>query len=125
MPFQKGNQEWKKRKTQSPGRPPRSTEEKYLQATVNCVKLKDWKRIVTRAMEDAKKGDKDARKWLSDWLMGKPVERTELSGPEGGPIEMAGTVYDLSKLSDEQLDALIALLEAAQPGGGEGAPGES
>lgn len=50
--------------------------------------------------------------------------RTEHSGPEGGPIMS----FDLSKLTDEQIDAIIAgdtsVLEGADPSEPEGA-GES
>ena len=77
MPFQKGNQEWKKRKRESPGRPPKPIEEKYLRWLRARVKRKDWIYIVDTAMARAKAGDHKARQWLSDWCLGKPVERRE------------------------------------------------
>ena len=69
-----------------PGRPKRSTEEKDLRALSRHVTLKDWAKIVDTAVARAKAGDSTARQWLSDYLMGKPVQRSEISGPEGGPI---------------------------------------
>ena len=70
-----------------PGRPKRSTEEKYLAALSRRVTLKEWAKIVDVAVARAKAGDGQARQWLSDYLMGKPIQRTEVSGPDGGPIE--------------------------------------
>ena len=68
-----------------PGRQNRKTEDKYLLALQKCVKAKDWKAICQRAVIDAKKGDRTARQWLSDYLLGKPIQelkvdaRTDLS----------------------------------------------
>lgn len=56
------------------GRPRRQTEELYLDALVSCVKVSEWKEIVARAIRDAKRGDDRARRWLSDYLIGKPTE---------------------------------------------------
>jgi hypothetical protein len=69
------------------GRPKRSTEEKYLTALSRRVTLKQWTTICDTAIARAKAGDGQARQWLSDYLMGKPIQRTEVSGPDGGPIE--------------------------------------
>ena len=69
------------------GRPKRSTEEKYLTALSRRVPLKEWAKIVDVAVARAKAGDGQARQWISDYLMGKPIQRTEVSGPDGGPIE--------------------------------------
>lgn len=57
------------------GRPKRKTEESYLVALSENVSMDDWKAIVLRAVDDAKKGDWRARKWLSDYLLGTPVHR--------------------------------------------------
>jgi hypothetical protein len=69
-----------------PGRPKRSTEEKYLAALSRRVTLKDWEKIIDVAIARAKTGDSTARQWLSDYLMGKPVQRQEVTGADGGPI---------------------------------------
>jgi len=37
-----------------------------------------WAAIIERAVADAKEGDKDARKWLSDYAVGQPVQRQEV-----------------------------------------------
>jgi hypothetical protein len=36
-----------------------------------------WQQIVVRAVEDAKRGDAQARAWLSSYLCGKPAEMTK------------------------------------------------
>ena len=56
------------------GRPRRSTEEKYLKALSDSVSIDDWKAIATKAIAQAKDGDKDARAWLGNYLIGKPTE---------------------------------------------------
>ena len=71
-----------------PGRPKRSTEEKYLTALSRHVTLKDWATIVNTAVARAKAGDSTARQWLSDYLMGKPVQKQEHSGPDGGMLRI-------------------------------------
>ena len=69
-----------------PGRQNRKTEDKYLLALQKCVKAKDWKAICERAIIDAKTGDRAARQWLSDYLLGKPQQFVDVtSGGEQFP----------------------------------------
>ena len=53
-------------------------------------------RVYTRAP------DRQANEYLINRIMGKPTERKEVSGPEGGPIQM-----DVSKMSDDELRAIV------------------
>lgn len=53
--------------------------------------------------------DRQANEYLINRIMGKPIDRKEVSGPEGGPIQM-----DLSKMSDDELRAIV---EAEGSGG--------
>jgi len=69
-----------------PGRPARSTEEKFLDALVGSVTMKDWKEIVTAHIKRAKRGDPFSTKWLSDYLMGPPPQRLQHEGSDGGPV---------------------------------------
>jgi len=62
----------------SPGRKPRAREEKYYEITMSACTFADWAKIVGKAVEQAKRGDATARKWLSDYLVGVP--ETPLSG---------------------------------------------
>ena len=53
-----------------PGRPTRRKEEEYLAALTDAVTIADWKKIVTKARDDAMEGDHQARQWLSRLLIG-------------------------------------------------------
>ena len=68
------------------GRPKREREERYLEITVSTVTFDDWREIVTKAKKDAMRGDSVARKWLSDYLLGTPVQKNEITGADGGAI---------------------------------------
>lgn len=48
-------------------------------AMYECVTASDWREIVEKAVNDAKAGDKAAREWLSDRMLGKatlPIDAT-------------------------------------------------
>lgn len=84
--FQKGNNEQAKRKTRSGGRLPRPKEARYLSLLLEIVTEDEWKKVVLTALARARAGDSVARSWLSDWILGKPIERHEHSGPDGEPV---------------------------------------
>ena len=71
-----------------PGRPKLATEERYIRALTASVSIADWKEIVDKAVTQAKRGDSRARTWLSDYLLGKPLQRTEVTGQNGGPLSL-------------------------------------
>lgn len=77
-----------------PGRPPREVEADYHAALIGRVSMQDWGEIVDRAVRDAKKGDPTARKWLSDYIIGPPVQRNEHTGTDGGPLSILVTYAD-------------------------------
>ena len=83
--FVKGNQA---AKGNGGGRPPKRREERYLEITMSACTFKDWREIVKKAVTQAKDGDSSARKWLSDYLLGPPVQRTELTGADGGAVAL-------------------------------------
>lgn len=56
-----------------PGRPARATEERFMVRLTEKLTMEDWDEIVARAVQDAKQGDKDARKWLAEHVLGKPT----------------------------------------------------
>jgi hypothetical protein len=68
------------------GRAKREFEQAYLKKTVASVSLADWVEIVLVAVHQAKQGDDKASKWLGDYLVGTPVQRTEITGNEGGSL---------------------------------------
>jgi hypothetical protein len=85
-----------------PGRPKREVEEYYLAIMLDEITPDDWRAITKKAVEQAKRGDQQARKWLSDYLLGLPVQRTEHSGEDGSPIQIIEIVRNVS--NDTVLD---------------------
>jgi len=63
-----------------PGRPKKKREERYLEITLNTVTFEKWKKIIEKAAEQAARGDKDARKFLAEYLLGKPDNNLNLNG---------------------------------------------
>ena len=61
-----------------PGRPKRELETKRLKALSNTVSDQDWLDITQAAITHAKRGDWRARQWLSDYLVGKPVQAVDI-----------------------------------------------
>jgi hypothetical protein len=78
----------------SPGRKPKERELRYYDILMSTVTFEVWAEIVKKAAEQAKKGDQAARKWLADYLVGPPVNRTELTGADGGTIRVTYTGED-------------------------------
>lgn len=56
------------------GRPKRETERDYLIALREICTIDDWKEIMKRAVEDAKKGDARARQFLANYMIGTRQE---------------------------------------------------
>ena len=56
------------------GRPPKKREERYYQITTNAVTFDQWQRIILKAAKQAERGDAQARKWLSEYLVGTPEQ---------------------------------------------------
>lgn len=50
------------------GRSTHMREERYYEIAMNTVTFEDWKDIIRAAIKQAKRGDTQARKWLSDYL---------------------------------------------------------
>jgi hypothetical protein len=50
----------------------RATGRTYLAALAEACPPETWRDVVTRAVEDAKQGDRNAREWLASYLVGKP-----------------------------------------------------
>ena len=70
------------------GRSARPKEEQYLDIMLRTCTAEDWEKIVKSAVTFAKAGDGKAREWLSNYILGKPIERTEISGPNGSKLEL-------------------------------------
>ena len=76
-----------------PGRPKKEREARYYDVLVSTISIDDWRAIIKRAIQDAKRGDTAARKFIADYLIGPPIERKELTGENGGPLTVK-VVYD-------------------------------
>ena len=89
---------WKPGQSGNPkGRPPKSKEEKFFKTTISSVKLSDWREIVQKAVEQAKRGNPAARKWLSDYLLGPPQQKLDVTSL-GEKIQVIGLGIDTDKL---------------------------
>ena len=84
------------------GRPAREIEESYRAILLDEVTPDDWRAIVRKAKEQAKRGDISARKFIADYIIGPPVERKEITGNEGGPIEFIEIVKDVAPIRDNE-----------------------
>ncbi len=76
------------------GRPARKVEESYLETMRRVVTAGDWEEITVRAIRDAKRGDTAARKWLSDYLIGSPVQKQEVTGADGAALKIVVEYVD-------------------------------
>ena len=56
-------------------RPHKRVKAQYLRQLTTLVSPEEWESICIKAISDAKDGDRYARQWLSNYLVGKPVER--------------------------------------------------
>jgi hypothetical protein len=81
-----------------PGRPKKEREQKFYDLTLSAVTFDDWKAIVRKAVDQAKRGDQQARKWLSDYLIGPPVQRQEVTGADGDALVIRVTLKDEADL---------------------------
>lgn len=69
-PFEKGCKP-------GPGRPPRAAEENYLAAIKSAVTTADMAEIAAKAREQAKRGDRYAREWLSKQFGTEAAQKIE------------------------------------------------
>ena len=99
--FAKGNGIGKGHKP-GPGRPKKKREDRYLEVTLTACTFADWRVVVERAVTHAKRGDYQARKWLSDYLIGPAVQRLALSGDIGVWTGVLSTIGGIGrgKLAD-------------------------
>ena len=61
------------------GRPARSVEQDYLAALSEICTPERWKNIIERAITNAEQGEAKARMFLASYLMGRPVQRMQVS----------------------------------------------
>ena len=57
-----------------------------MEITLSTVTYKEWGQIVQKAVDQAKRGNHQARKFLADYILGPPPQRHEITGAGGGAI---------------------------------------
>jgi hypothetical protein len=77
-----------------PGRPRKEREERFYEIAISAVSFADWREVIQKAVSQAKRGDTAARKFLADYLMGTPINRTEILGKDGSPQEFGVVPVD-------------------------------
>jgi hypothetical protein len=76
------------------GRRPKEREIEYTKIIQSKCTPGQWEKIVAKAVEQAIRGDEKARKWLSDNLIGLPVQKQEITGKDGNSIKVRLTGND-------------------------------
>ena len=71
-----------------PGRQKREREIEYYRIMETTVTAAAWRAIIVKAVEQAKRGDAVARKFIADYLIGTPPQRHELTGADGDPLKV-------------------------------------
>ena len=79
MPERDENGKFVKGNGGGPGRPPKKKEDRFMEVSIAAVSLKDWREIIKKAVEQAKRGDTQARKFLAEYLIGPPQQRLDVT----------------------------------------------
>lgn len=80
------------------GRPARAVEQECLETLSEACTPERWKNIIERAITDAEQGDAKARMFLAGYLMGRPVQRMQVS-----------TEMNLEEIADRAVAQLHAM----------------
>ena len=87
------------------GRPKKERELRFYEITLSAVTFDEWEKVVKKALEQAKRGDSQARKWLSDYLMGPPVQKIAPTDPTGENPYMSMEASELIEIARKIADA--------------------
>lgn len=81
---------------------------KYQKKIDTATSLKDWRAIIDKAIDQAKRGDSKARAWLSEYLAGKPIQGIDLT--TGGEQLTDSKQYDraISTLADALRESIFS-----------------
>jgi hypothetical protein len=61
---------------------------KYRNAFQESISNGDWKKIILKAVEQAIDGDKEARRFVAEYLVGRPKETIDLNITQIDPVEI-------------------------------------
>ena len=84
-----------------PGRRKRQVEAEYLAAIAQVVTLEEWQAIIARAKVDALLGDRHARAWLGNYLVGRAPELEEWDFV-GQTVESGPSINEIRKMILEE-----------------------
>lgn len=70
----------------SPGRKKKAVERDYTKMFTDVVTPDKWREMIESALKLAVQGDSFARRWLSDYIIGKPPQILELRGAEAAQL---------------------------------------
>ena len=99
------------------GRQSKDRETKYLSVAQRVCGFREWREIVLVAVDQAKEGDAQARRWLSEYLIGKPVPIKDTVGDEDVRIHVTYDKQD-PPLNIEWIDAESELQGRENQSGG-------
>ena len=71
---------------QTGGRKRRAEEDAVKALFLRAISTKDQVAIIQKARDQALRGDKDARRFIFDYLHGPPIQRNEHTGESGGAV---------------------------------------
>lgn len=117
MPFEKGNQLRKGKSAPNSGRKADKDIAELQRVMDKALDFEERVEIFRVMGARARSGDSGAAKLVLGYLYGTPVQRAEITGAGGGPIEMKHDLDDLRKLSADELIRLYR--EKIQGGGGD------
>lgn len=102
----------------SPGRKKKAVERDYVKIITDVVSPSKWRGVVEKAYLQALAGDAYARRWLSEYIIGKPPQILELRGGEAAQLAQIieslkqrgmtpGELFELmlSEIATETVDA--------------------
>lgn len=89
MVFQPGNTYGKGGARRGAGRKPKEAHALLRHILGKVISDQDWEDICLSVLGFAKSGSIPHCQLLMAYKFGKPVERQEISGPDGGPVEFA------------------------------------
>lgn len=108
------------------GRPPKAVEDASRSVLLELFNEKEERAIVANMIANAKRkgitaapSATTAATWLWDRKYGKVKERTEISGPDNGPIELADARNELAAILSRTLEGRDA---SGAPGGDRDTP---
>lgn len=82
----------------SPGRNKREVELEYLDRLKSVCDPDKFDMITAKLVQLAKNGNIKAIELLFKYIIGLPVQRTELTGNEGGAINIMGLLASIAKI---------------------------